>query len=493
MLEHVIGNNMKKLIIILFLFSASVMAGVEFNFDGELGTNIQPDDSLESSNGIEGFVRVYKKVAMNASQDVVVAAEYYTTGRNIFALVSQNNGVDWTLISNIGSGQRNYYYTLWGFGDSTFFLIEGPNTVAGNAVVGIIKGTSLKDLDAGAGTSTCDTISLDVTKSGRLGRLGIWPIGNRIIVAHQVDSGTSSQDTLHAHYSGGELSTTGTWSILHRVSGIAYGLSSKIPLTWSGGTKGGLLSLTNTGTNPDFVWYDTVGGFNMINDVINYCDVNLQTMDFVPYKDSFFLVTWQEALGDTLFAKMMKITGYGTGSASVSKVGDSVVLAGRDVIKNATSFAVNPTITVLNGGDSAWVFYKIAPDTTRLDSIPIVYNRLTLSTSGISSVGTRTVFKPAKNAATAAKIADSLFINLQSPPKTYLGGGIIPLWVFYTDSGGTVDRQKLYAYFDSVVVLSPPSTTTTKKLGKVKLGKVKLYHSEREYPWIIKENHEDIF
>ena len=439
--------KMLKTIFFLMILSSPVMAiGVEYHYPGT-----SPFDSLESSTVTSGLHRQAEKIGMTNSGDVIVIPLSRTvTTVGTLALKSADWGANWSydrkILGVAGTiGYSNGATSIRCYGDSCYIL-SGPNS--GNipprlgkyvgiiAGIGITAGSLYDTLPISPGTNSRPTASFKMH-------------GSKLLILNGRESGTV--DTNYALLSAGELDDTTTWSQVGKFTRNPTALCK--PMEWLGGSKGGIGMLEQAFR--DFLWYDTVGGFDTLDaNIIPYSDGGFQSFSWTPVKDSFGLVAYQKALGDSLLLKYFKVSGTGGGSGVALGIDTVGISGGLHIPAGGAAMPAISIVKEINGTitDTGYIFFRNWPDTSRRDSSQIVYIRFVLGVSSIT-LDTLCVLKPAKGRGGATASVDTCFLNLQSPSYIYNSNDSHNIALAYTDSlGAGVDLQKLYIYLARVFV-----------------------------------------
>ena len=395
-----------------------------------------------------GMERRTYKVGMTSNGVPLIMARRRTT-QYYDLFWTGNGGTTWSTMTNVfqsQSGNGSHNEGMYCFGDSAYLTSSTGTTTDTSLRIVLIRGDTIK--------SITDTVmrGTEMRNSGAMACA--MPLGStRIFGITRIENATA--DSLVVFQSNAAFALNGTYTRIEKSTTIpGYGLA--VPLTWSGGTKGGALQFDQTAQ--DLFWYDSATGINsaLHTSFLNYTGNAYDKFYIVAMKDSMFATIWQNSVtggSDSLRVKRCYVTGTAGGSPALTNI-DSFVIETEAPIRDGAS--ANPLLSYLNGTDTLFAFYKFWPDT----SIDCSYD-IGLKIFNGTSWGSRSTFYDMTGEDTLA--------FLHAPPRIYNIAGNIRHFVTYTDSTNT--RDSLHLLMD-VLNVGSGTTNVRNSIKKATLKKV---------------------
>lgn len=436
---------MKKLLLGILLTSAisiAAQAGTEYTV-----TDHAADSMLEFASGNFGIARYNSRIAMSSTYDIGILYQHRTTAQSFRALLTANLGGNFTTFVTAGlftQAASSYYgAAMYGFGDSLYALSCANGTTIPFRIRQIVSSDTLR----------MDTVSTSSASAGD--RPGMTFIGNTAFVVHVTEDGTT--DSIRGYQGNKGIDSNTVWT--QRWVAASVGNGQRVPFTWSGGTKGGIMLVDIT--NEDALWGDTTGLYTASTALV---PDNLPALGaaaggggenmlwVVPVKDSFFVVYWQSSVTAANCSTLYRpghITGTGTGSVSITWDAAAGVLI--SVGKIPGGYVSMPTGATLWGTDTTIAYSAYWPDTTRKQSIQIVR---WLSTDKGATWGAMAVDRDSTGHIRT-------MAALQAPYRVYRNGNDIEQALMYCDSSTVVHGDSLRLWLSTITTAVTINTLAT--------------------------------
>jgi hypothetical protein len=275
----------------------------------------------------------------------------------------------------------------------------------------------------------------------------VVPLGTtKLFGLSTVEGGTT--DTAFAFNTAGTFSEAATYTKRDSTTTITtFGL--RVPFTWSGGVKGGILYYDNA--NNDVFWADSNTGFNaaLHTSWLSKAGTGYEDWWMCQIADSLGMVVYQATLvdgTDALKWKTFRIEGTATGSPAINQLDSGDIVDGSNTI---AGYRCTPTLSTIWGTDSVVCYYKQFAGGDRYQ--PLINYKIWDGSAWGSEL---TFYDP-------STVTDTI-AYMQSPPRIYNIGSTIYQAVTYVDSvGGNNNNDTLRIALGTLVLGSTPTTPTT--------------------------------
>lgn len=434
----------KKLIIILTLLMV-VRADAATTVYGPALTGSRRAALTSGINS--GFGRHSIKTGMMTNGETILIqfGAYQTTSAWVYDLLTSNNfGTSWSVTTNFMEQPTNLNGTsnaLFTFGDSAFSVSSATAGTINALRIAMYNGATQTYLDS-------QILTTPMKSSGHTA--AVVPLGTTRIFGLSIVEGGAT-DTMHAFYSSGAFSEAVTYTKQESITAGIPGLGLRVPFTWSGGVKGGILYYDQTAD--DIFWADSNSGMNAALDAswLDYSLPNVGVYErfwIAQIKDSLGMVVWQQdtaSNNDNLLYRTFRITGTATGSPAMTTVANGTIENGDGML---STFYYTPTLSTIWGTDSVICYYKQFEGADRLQ--PFIAYRIWDGSAWSSEYE---YYNPSTPTDTIA--------YMQAPPRIYNISGTLKQMVCYTDSVGTNNNDTLRIALGTHTLGSTPATPTT--------------------------------